>query len=665
MASYIEDCRYVPAEYNIPNLLGAGTVQRGNRLYISKVTAFDIEASNIKIGAEKESIMYVWMFQYEDVCYVGRTWDAFRRFLSDLDEQADMMAARLVVYVHNLSYEYQFLRTVLDFRTEDVFCVKSRRILRAIWHNIEFRCSYIHSNMSLAEYTTKMQVFHVKQSGEEFDYTKERYPWTPLSKEELKYCIWDVRGLVECIEKDMEVDGDDIGSIPLTSTGYVRRDVKRALPMFIRKQSKAIMPGYDVYKLARDCFRGGNTHANRYYAGEILHNIWSYDRCSSYPDVQVNDVFPVTMFKPYLAYPVTDSDIDRLINKRGKALMFRAHFEGICLKDKWFGCPYLSLSKCTGLGTDVSIDNGRVLESDQLTTALTDIDWRIVCSQYTWDAVHFSDIYTASYGKLPAELLDVVRDYFYKKTTLKGVTGQEIFYMKSKNKLNAIYGMTAQDPGKVLILDKGLEYVMEDKSLEEAYEEGRKKALLPYTWGVWTTAWARYRLEEGIRLAGDDFVYCDTDSVKSVSPIDFASYNAEREAASRKNKGTAKAPDGTEYYLGVYEEEGCYDRFITWGAKKYAFEQNGRLGLTISGVRKNDGAAELVKHGGLDKLRPGYTFKDAGGVELKYNDHAWREVDMDGHRLELPSNVVILPSTYKLSLTEEYKNLIGYFEDYY
>ena len=37
-----------------------------------------------------------------------------------------------------------------------------------------------------------------------------------------------------------------------------------------------------------------------------------------------------------------------------------------------------------------------------------------------------------------------------------------------------------------------------------------RNALINYAWGVWCTAWVRYRLEHG------DFLYCDTDCVKYV-----------------------------------------------------------------------------------------------------------------------------------------------------
>ena len=59
-----------------------------------------------------------------------------------------------------------------------------------------------------------------------------------------------------------------------------------------------------------------------------------------------------------------------------------------------------------------------------------------------------------------------------------------------------------------------------DKESDEAIlEKSNHRAFLAYQWGVWVTAWARWHLEEGIKLAhqkGAEFIYCDTDSVKQV-----------------------------------------------------------------------------------------------------------------------------------------------------
>lgn len=56
------------------------------------------------------------------------------------------------------------------------------------------------------------------------------------------------------------------------------------------------------------------------------------------------------------------------------------------------------------------------------------------------------DLYTSDYGKLPKPLTDCVKESYTGKTSLKGVAGQDLYYVKAKGDLNSYYGMTAQDP---------------------------------------------------------------------------------------------------------------------------------------------------------------------------------------------------------------------------
>ena len=198
--------------------------------YKDLICAFDIETTKIRHGSHeiakgvtKEdyiSFMYVWQFQLgTGITIVGRYWDEFTTLLDLIAGELDE-GERLVVYVHNLSYEFSFLRDsrVLGDRLneESVFCIKARKICKFLCcdDKIEFRCSYIHSNMGLDDFTNKLDVEHKKLSGKEFDYSKVRYPWTELTESELAYASYDVIGLVECIEKECKIDGDDLFSLP-------------------------------------------------------------------------------------------------------------------------------------------------------------------------------------------------------------------------------------------------------------------------------------------------------------------------------------------------------------------------------------------------------------------------------------------------------------------
>ena len=120
-------------------------------------------------------------------------------------------------------------------------------------------------------------------------------------------------------------------------------------------------------------------------------------------------------------------------------------------------------------------------------------------------------------------------NYYNKKTALKGDDTEDgkYMYMKSKNMLNAVYGMSATDPVHQDIFHKDGDYKVstyEDFTQEELLKL-LKNASFPYQWGVYTTAYARKQLQDAIKLCGDRIVYCDTDSVKVLGDIDISGLN--------------------------------------------------------------------------------------------------------------------------------------------
>lgn len=643
--------------------------KKNPRMYKSIICAFDIETTRLeKID---QSIMYIWQMQLGPDCTViGRTWEQLKALLDKLKEGMEHNEY-FVVYVHNLSYEFQFLRAIYRFDATEVFCTKSRRILKCeMFGHFEFRCSYFLTNLSLANFCRRMGTEHQKLSGVSFDYSKLRYPWTRMTNKEIQYCVHDVIGLVEAVTIRMEQHGDNLYTIPLTSTGYVRRAAKQAMRGWERK-IRAILPDYRTYRLLRSEFRGGDTHANRFLAGQILEDVKSADRSSSYPDVIVNCLFPMTKFEY-----VEGCDLEKaleLIYKRKRAAIMRVRIYGLRLTDQMNPCPYISRAKCEAVADGI-YDNGRVLSCSVSEMCLTDIDFGIILDEYEFDTIEILDFAHARYGRLPQPLIDLTNKLYKDKTSLKGVAGEEVFYMIAKEWINALYGMFAQDPVKqeiefTAIGDKP--YAMRAEDEEALLLKSNQKAFLAYQWACWVTSWARLRLREGIRLAGVDFVYCDTDSVKYLGEIDWSEYNAERIAASKENGAFATDPKGNMHYMGVYEMEQGYERFITLGAKKYAYDQGGATYCTVSGVMKHDkvdddgnviargGGSELKAHGGLEAFIPGFVFTEAGGTEAVYNDDPEpKEIKIGRHVLPITPNVCIKESTYSLGVTEEYEELL-------
>ena len=642
--------------------------------YKDIITAFDIETTYIK--EIDQSVMYIWQWQLGDSCtVVGRTWWDFKKFIRILIDHLDK-TERLVVYVHNLSFEFQFLSGILEFIPDDVFAVDHRKVLKATYQGkIEFRCSYLQTNMNLRAFCEKMGVKNYKLK---MNYKKRRYWYTDLDQKEIAYCLNDVRGLVEAIQKEMERDGDNLYTIPLTSTGYARRDAKKAMRKVSRAYIQNQVPSWELYKLLREAFRGGNTHASRYYSTRTIKNVKSVDISSCYPDAICNELYPVSKF--FIINEPTVADVQKYVYEKKRACLIRCSLLNVRLKDDLIPVPYLAVSKCHGIANGV-YDNGRILSADVIgLTTFTDIDLKILEEQYDFDLIPIT-LAHARYGKLPPSYIKTVIEYYQNKTDLKDKPDDEehtsdfyeLLYNKFKNLLNSLYGLMAQDPVKINIqyVDE-VDLFKEDPEADpqEILKENNKRAFLLYQWGVWVCCWGRYHLQQGINACGEGFIYCDTDSCKYVGDIDWDKLNVKRKKKSEQNKTFATDPNGKKHYMGLFEYEGEYLEFKTMGAKKYAYvklEENKETGkleevlhITIAGVNKRIGAIELMRAGGLSAMKEGFVFKYAGGLEARYNDHpeVHEYITEDNIPIPITRNVSLVENTKTLGLTAEYRELL-------
>ena len=687
----------------------AGIVPRGTqkkekdkREIINLFTAFDIETSTIWLNEDRtlfdvHSFMYSWAFQVENITICGRYWEDFFSFLDYLYESIKKfqlkynleLEPKIIIWVHNLAYEWSFLSGLYDFQPEDCFFRDIRKpIYCRIKQVFEFRCSYIQTNLSLAMLCKQMGVPE-KLSGQKFNYEKIRFPWTELTDYEKEYIITDVESLVLAMKKRVTKNGDTLASVPLTSTGYVRRDCKESLKdrYFDIRDMK---PDERQYRLLRKAFRGGNTHGNRAYVGKIVENVNSYDIVSCYPTQQLTQKFPMKPFR-WLDGACT---LERVFNfiGLGYAVVGLYEFKGLRLKNKKTPMPYISLSrtetqmyiikeekKVLKNGSIkikekripcVKLDNGRILESRYSEMALTEIDLEIILNQYTFDEFNVKEAMVAKKDFLPEEYRKVIQEYYNNKTVLKGAETDEEKYllMKSKNSLNAIYGMSSTDPIHQEVKYYNGVYTRSgyDTMTNEEREKCLMKAPFPYQWGVYTTALARRQLQKAIDLCGSKIVYCDTDSVKVKGDIDIEKLNNPLLTKAERAGAYADDRKGRRHYIGVFEDDGHYDRFITQGSKRYAYETDGHLGVTVSGVTKKRNeetgeyyAVEELKT--LERFKPGMIWEKAGGTMAVYKDND----DFDytdpesGRTIHITKNVNIIPTTYNMTYEKDFALLLN------
>lgn len=651
-------------------LFGMKTCKGKRCTYYNVSCAFDIETTSIEPPKDEKdnyiytpyAFMYHWQLCIRGMVVFGRRWEEFNYFIDKLSKTLHTNDyKKLVIYVHNLAYEFQFMKDFLDIQS--IFAKDKRKPMKVICNNgIEFRCSYFLSNMSLAKFCENSKgVIHYKLT-DTYDYKKLRTPETILTEIEKGYCYNDVRGLCECI--DSKLNEDTIATIPLTNTGYVRREYRQVMQTSQnRKLFEKIALSPEHYKMLRKAFRGGNTHANRFYSNTILHDVHSFDLQSSYPSWLCMEDFPMGKF---MDCEITSQEKLNYYLEKYCCVMEIEIFDLSTKKDVVI--PYIDIAHCEEFSNIVN-DNGRVLSADYVKITLTNIDLDIIRETYNFKGFNVIKFIYAEKGKLPKELREKLMEFYDGKTQLKGVEGKEYEYMKSKNHVNATYGMMVTD-----ICHNNIEYdtvTMEwsnhkgeiEEEIEKFYKS--RNNFLSYQWGVFCTALARRKLQDMLNVIGRDVVYIDTDSIKFLNEKhieEFLSlnegiiYKAENNDVRAYSDRTNK--DGTieRFHLGIWDYEGKYDRFKTLGAKKYCYDKNGKFEITVSGMSKKKGAKAV---GSIENFVIGKEFNDVGRTTSWYNDIKPYTITIDGCTFLTSSNIAVLESTYTLGVTNEYWELIS------
>lgn len=333
------------------------------------------------------------------------------------------------------------------------------------------------------------------------------------------------------------------------------------------------------------------------------------------------------------------------------------------------GIPYISKSKCEHCieGPRYLEDNGRVRSTEACDMWITEVDWKIIKETYNIFYYEIKEMYAAKKGYLPAEFKCVVMDYYRKKTLLKGSPeGSDDAYMydRSKNMLNSTYGMsvTRIDNGTVEYHPENLEdpYKLLDPAADylDKYYKSRN-SFLPYQWGIWVTAHARYKLHEMLEIVGHDVIYCDTDSIKFVGDHlqDFEDMNKRLQQRAETFGAYADDKHGKRYYLGTWSQEETMDRFVTLGAKKYLADYGGHIKSTIAGVNKKAGA-DFFNKAGMEAFKIGTVIENSGHLVAYRNNEPIHKIVVNHDEMTTASNMALVDDTYTLGVTDSYLNLL-------
>ena len=339
------------------------TTEKKNIEYIELPCSFDIETSSFyNKNDEKTSIAYVWQLQIKENTIIGRTWKEFFDVIQILQKIFKITSKRvLTIYVHNLSYEFQFMRKWFDWKK--VFAIKRRTPISALTNEgILFKCSYILSGYNLEKLAENLTQHKIQKLVGDLDYSKIRHSETEIKKSELPYMVNDVRIVVAYIWEQMEKEGS-IVNIPLTATGFVRRHCKEILIKNKKylKKIKSLTLEKDEYSIVHRAFIGGFTHANFHAIGRIFEKVASFDFTSSYPFVMLTQYFPMSK-----GVKVKIESIEQAKEYlKEYCCIFKVRFTNLKAKP---GTPdnYLSFSKIEEKITDETILNIQRTTSNRL-----------------------------------------------------------------------------------------------------------------------------------------------------------------------------------------------------------------------------------------------------------------------------------------------------------
>lgn len=648
------------AEYTPNKISFVGRKQYKSTIYYaSDFAVLDTETSHIE---ESCGWVYQWAVYFNnDYIYGRRPSELLELFSKWRNYYRLGETRRILVYVHNLSYDVQYLKHFFKAWDSNArfFCTDPHTILIVDLCGIRICCSYKLTNLSLAKLSADYAKTYAKASGE-IDYTVIRYQDTELTSRDWLYMFSDVASQYDGVRAYLTAMGYKYAhDAPYTSTGFVRNTSRRASELeYWRERFLEAALTLAHYLLLHQAFIGGQTICSWMFAGRTVSTVGHVDFTSSYPTRQMLDYFPTGPFFE-IGTPEDLEELRSLNNTFCTVGIYR--FYNISIRPG-VTAPYIPGSKCIFVNNDLRL-NGKIIAADECSIALTEIDFKWIEKQYTWDSVEIGNLIGAQRGPLPDWMKSEVMRWYRNKCTLK--KADPTLYAASKAMLNSMYGMSATAIVRdQYMVDEDLCIIPDpDKPPEDQIAKfyGSRKSFMPYQWGVWVTAHARDALHTLIEMIGyEQFLYCDTDSVF------FRDSPQAREAVADYNQNiTARALAAGAYVdeniLGVATYEPDCKKFRALHAKCYAWtDDHDELHVTIAGIPKkatkwNNGEPVTVTNsqelGDINNLDDGFIFRHCGGSRITYLEDGPRVEVINGHDTELASAAIISDIEKEISST--------------
>lgn len=581
---------------------------------------------------------------------------------------------RIITIIHNasfdLSYLIPFFQECFPADNIDGIYLDNNKILSYQQWCFEWRCTYRLTNMSLAKWSEKMNIEHPKKVGL-YNYDAIHYQDDELDADSLDYDKYDVLSLYECFIKQLEKHGDNIATVPLTSTGYSRRLFREACKRDkYYRENNFFKNRLDVkaYKYCINSFSGGFTHTNRKQREKLITGLIGHrDFRSMYPS-NMRDR-PMAIGAPQLYYDIANSyhrehisiDIKKIIDMYPNytCITKLRLYAGTCLKSDDITFPFMQYSKRENESKDFSTlkDNGRIvtIRSGYCDMYVSTRTLMILNEQYHLEysilgVIRFRNKpMPECIAKVIDELFKGKSDYKIQAKALEEEFGKmdervidaEFMLQLSKALLNASFGMFATKPVRPkFVLDytrllndeddekdvfHRVNNIRDDATISEEldkYYNGRNN-FLAYQVGIAITEESKYQLYRYIKAIGyDKCLYCDTDSIFYIKDDETEKAIEELNAEYAKDANYITDSKGNKVSYDVFEAEDDLIAFKSLHAKCYGVvtKEKNELQIIIAGVP----ARTLI---GMDGDEPIYLSREeelsgiTKDIKLKYKKH--------------------------------------------
>ncbi|MBO7692507.1 MAG: hypothetical protein J6T10_07750 [Methanobrevibacter sp.] len=535
---------------------------------------------------EGQTRVYLWKLMGVDnfIDQLGIDMESFINFIKSLGS--------CDIYFHNLSFDGEFILWYLlengYYYDEDLFDEQTFKSIIdetgsiysiTIKFNdkciIELKCSYKLFPKSISDIG---KLVGIEKLNETHDYNeiKNYHSIEELPEEEIKYITNDVRIMVELI-KYLQAKG--VKGITMSSSAYKNwlQDKYQLCKHQMKKDTNE-----EIVEIVRKSYRGGITKVNQKYAGLEFNDVISFDVNSLYPSVMYENPMPIGEGKIYKSVEEGRKD--------NRHLFIVVAFVQYA---KVRNGQHAFIGNTSGFSYARKYSYDDVLENKML---------------YLWldEFRLFELVYDAQY-----EILKVVgwkkaeyvfKDYIDRWYDVKKNAKNDVERSLAKLMLNSLYGKFGMNDSRMtkipVEIDDNIIYRVEENNTTYYYKEVAS----------YITSMARCKLASFMNRCGDNFLYCDTDSVYYIGheiPDLFKDVVDEKK-------------------LGYWKYEGHYTRFKALKAKCYLKQlDNGKIERRIAGCPQE--CAELIN---FDNFKAGLKLNNAkkckkkvkGGIVISNTD---------------------------------------------